>query len=240
MNSRELFCIVIALVLGASLAGLSFALDSRVPSPYVLGALAFLSFVMLLLLVLSPPTPVVDIWDLQRKLMTISDQQTPATPHLTDSGLLYYALTMEELSEQGTYLARVLDRRIEQLQRERGPVFTRDAHAAVAMIAASARVMASSAVNIRAGVAKLTGLKLPLTRVEARHLLDDLTDQAVTVAGGSVAMGLPGAAGYREVQRSNFSKANPSTGRIDKEPSGKWIKGINYRDPDLDAVLDQV
>ena len=44
-------------------------------------------------------------------------------------------------------------------------------------------------------------------------------------------------AAYVEVQTSNWSKTNPNTGVIDKTPDGKWIKGVNYRPPNLTAVL---
>jgi hypothetical protein len=78
---------------------------------------------------------------------------------------------------------------------------------------------------------------MALTIDEAVALADDTTDIAVVNAGFANASGIPGGACYVEVGTSNFSKANPETGRIDKDPSGKWIKGTDYQEPDLKAVL---
>jgi hypothetical protein len=39
------------------------------------------------------------------------------------------------------------------------------------------------------------------------------------------------------VAESNLSKANPITGLIEKDASGKWIKGSQYQSPQIDAVL---
>jgi hypothetical protein len=58
------------------------------------------------------------------------------------------------------------------------------------------------------------------------------------IAGLAASSGLPAAAGCVEVATSNLSKANPSTGVIDVDPSGKWIKGANYVAPNLGRVID--
>jgi hypothetical protein len=68
-------------------------------------------------------------------------------------------------------------------------------------------------------------------------IFDGTTDVAVVNCGFALACGLPGSDGYREVALSNISKRNPDTGMIDKTADGKWIKGAEYRAPDLLGVL---
>lgn len=225
---------------GMALAALLFSWD-RLPWWLIgiVGCALFVTAVALLLIMISPPTPVVDIWERQRRVMEASDQQAPRSPELNAGTLLYYALTAEELSEQAIDLAGILGRRRGTLESQ-GPMLAYHAATIRSMLIVQGQRLHSESAEIRRHIAKIPDLQIKLGRQDAKALLDDLTDQAVTVAGGAIATGLPGAAGYREVTRSNLSKANPATGRIDKDPSGKWIKGSNYQAPDLDAVLDQV
>lgn len=77
------------------------------------------------------------------------------------------------------------------------------------------------------------------SRKGADMLLDGITDVAVVTAGFGLAAGLPAREGYAECMGSNLSKANPRTGKIDKDASGKWIKGSAYRAADFRRVLDE-
>jgi len=240
MQQREVAVMVFAWLGGMSLSVLLFTWD-RLPALAIggVGALLFVTCVALLMIIISPLAPVVDIWQQQRRLMEASDQATPMRPELNAGTLLYYALTAEELSEQAVDLAGVLGRRRGVLESQ-GPMLAYHAATVRSMLITSAQRLHAESTEMRRVIAKIPDLRLELSRPEAKALLDDLTDQAVTVAGGVVSSGLPGAAGYLEVAASNLSKANPATGKIDKDESGKWIKGPNYREPDLGAVLDQV
>ena len=172
----------------------------------------------------------VDIWESQSRLMSASDQPQPEVAMLTHAGVRYLGLIAEELSEtacemailvrrhgQSTEtigLANVCQRLADQLKTD-----------ALALRQALVRVPDSD-LNI-----------LPSSAVEMQGVFDGVTDIAVTTAGMGLALGLPCGEGYAEVQRSNASKGNPVTGKIDKDDSGKWIKGPNYREPDLGQLL---
>jgi hypothetical protein len=81
------------------------------------------------------------------------------------------------------------------------------------------------------------GASIPISPTLARELLDGTTDTMVVVAGMSITAGLPGPTAYVEVVGSNLSKANPDSGKIDLDLSGKWIKGRDFVKPDLTKVL---
>ena len=172
----------------------------------------------------------VDVWESQEVLMRASGQVIPGSPTLTEGSVLYVALTVEELGEACANMALVLSRR------------TADKHAVAlhTVLRSLATRLAEDANQLRRHVARAGKMCIPLSRYEAAELLDDVTDTAVTVAGMGLATGLPVRAGYVEVASSNLSKRNPDTLVIDKDSSGKWIKGSQYRPPNLAAVIDQV
>lgn len=168
----------------------------------------------------------VDVWSQQRRIMEMSGQRTPDAPEINETAFLYVALTLEELAETSAQLAETLQRV--------APYSSLGDHTK-----RLATWMTAQSTDLRTVVAKTNKFSLPISRDEAVEILDGTTDTMVTTAGLGVALGLPCAEGYVEVQDSNASKANPDTGVIDKEPSGKWIKGPKYRKPDLQAVLDR-
>lgn len=181
-------------------------------------------------------TPDVDPWKLQRHLMEISDQRMADKPMVTRDVILYFALIMEESFEAGTTLVSALARIREQATPERGEelftFFTAIMPAVRAMGHASTRVKEM----MKAGMLEdWPGAELTLD--EAIRLFDDTTDIQVVNSGFCLAAGLPGPTGYLETQHSNISKKNPTTGKIDKTPDGKWIKGVDYKEPDLEQVL---
>jgi len=175
----------------------------------------------------------VDVWELQRELMAASGQAMPERATLGAVAVLYLALLTEELSETLVVAARVVipPGRVRGEALIIGLCFT---HAAA--------VLHSVALEIRRNLGEMAadGRPFPdiaLTMEQAKELLDGTTDIAVVNAGFALAAGLPGPEGYLEVAGSNLSKRNPDTGVIDKDASGKWIKGRDYVAPNLEAVL---
>lgn len=173
-----------------------------------------------------------DPWDSQLRLMLISNQSTPSTPRVTKETALYAALIAEE---GGETLVATADALGEVCGRNSG--LWRVAN----QIAALGTHMQSQSKDIRKLIGALSDQEWLIAKAmsyeAAKSLLDGYTDLHVVTAGGSIASGLPGAEAYTEVASSNLSKANPDTGMIDKDAGGKWIKGRNYREPDLGRVL---
>lgn len=171
-----------------------------------------------------------DIWELQRHQMLISGQHLPDRITLTPGTVLYLALTMEELAETAGVIFEALS--------AVPCMSTQQALVAVNMESASTELREMSK-TIRRNLSRMQWPEagVPLTERQAADLADGATDSTVTIAGLANATGIPGSACYQEVSSSNFSKANPLTGMIEKDSSGKWIKGENYAPPDLLAVL---
>lgn len=71
------------------------------------------------------------------------------------------------------------------------------------------------------------------------ELLDGLLDLAWVAIGGAIAMGADVEGAWSEIVRSNMSKANPETGRMDKDANGKVIKPAGYSKPDLARFLSK-
>lgn len=172
----------------------------------------------------------VDPWAMQRALMAASSQNLPDTPELNKGVLLYAALNLEELSEMLRGLTSALSK-------------VADAPAGILavadMLGRVTREMHETSVEVRE-VLKTTvpdDFKAPVDDADLIEMADGTTDVTVVNCGFSLALGLDGAACYDEVGGSNLSKANPDTGVIDKTPDGKWIKGRNYRAPDLAKVV---
>lgn len=178
-------------------------------------------------------TPVVDPWQFQAALHRASGQARPRLVEINADSILYAALIMEETAE--TFLPMVDAMRrasINQL-----PGYTRMG-SIPELLAKSNETLTQLSLAIRAQVQGLpVGFRIELTEEEAVELADGSTDVMVVGAGFAVASGVPGPACYLDVGESNLSKRNPDTLLIDKDPSGKWIKGRNYHKPDLRAVL---
>lgn len=177
----------------------------------------------------SPPDrPGIDVWAYQQRLMKISDQRMPSTPVITKEVLMYYALILEESAELAAALGKTISSRAWALGLIRSNLFD------------VAEGMTAQSQEIRR-LLTLTSLTFEITASDGQmqEILDGATDLAVVNAGFALAAGLPARAAYLEVATSNLSKVNPVTGMIDKDPSGKWIKGVNYKQPDLGRVLQE-
>lgn len=180
-------------------------------------------------------TPV-DTWECQRKLMQISAQNLPQLPTITNGTILYTALLAEELAETMRGLYTVLDSKLAQRVTSENETrcwvnIMETLNETATSLEQGSSIFKAMNPHVVAG--------FTLTFEDALPLLDGTTDIAVVNCGFALATGLPGNEGYDEVAGSNFSKANPDTGVIDKEPSGKWIKGKNFYLPDLRKVLEQ-
>lgn len=188
----------------------------------------------------------VDPWQLQASLMHISDQPVPPTLQMTPEAVLYMALKMEEFQETLDAFVMTLDRGLAY-----GPVASCEplqelirAYANIALYihgTGLAAQLRSTSLAIRRHLGGLSEaakrMSLPIEHGKARELADGLTDEMVVTAGFALAAGIPGAACYEQVGYSNLSKADPTTGKIHKDPSGKWIKGPLYRQPEIDETL---
>lgn len=185
----------------------------------------------------APPPPGCDPWEVQRRVMYASGQDLPEYPALTKGTLLYGALIMEEVGETLDALEKIM---ATALLGEVRPVDDPEMMALWDVrekFAHYAEALQSDAAAVRYRLGSVGPLHMPLHEDEVVDLLDGVTDVVVVTAGLANAAGLPGADAYEEVGSSNLSKRNPDTGVIDKTPDGKWIKGRDYRAPDLAAVL---
>lgn len=189
--------------------------------------------------ILLQPREKLNPWAVQRLVMAKSGQQLPHFPALTSTSILYLALIMEELSEAMLHAYEVIerDRLFPPLNRKPDEFVDAWRFNLAACLRGTSLDLSGFARDLRTRMTAVIPWEIRLTPDEARDLLDDANDIAVVTCGFNEATGLPGAEGYEEVQRSNLSKANPATGKIDKDPSGKWIKGSNYTPPDLDRVI---
>ena len=165
-------------------------------------------------------------WEMQHKLMEISNQTIPNKYEINNTSILYAALILEEVSELMEGLEKVLDRD------DRSKYdFLFD------MVSHSRQFNHEMSLKVREELKELGSFRLPVTKEELIELADATTDITVVNCGFAVATGIDGDACYQDVAGSNLSKANPETGVIDKDPSGKWIKGVNYKEPNLKKVL---
>lgn len=184
--------------------------------------------------VVTPRGSEVDPWNLQRHLMEISDQRMPSEPMVTRDALMYYALILEEASECGVTLLDIL----------RGTALSSDQLQDFQLLrqtlASATRAMSLASRRARQLLETEAFQQWdgrPLTLKQAKTLLDDHLDIQVVNSGFGLAAGLPGSVGFLAVCVSNISKADPVTGKILKDPSGKWIKGPNYEPPALEEIL---
>ena len=201
----------------------------------------FVSALMCGLIVLSLEREKVDPWALQRKLMQISGQALPGTMQINPDSLRYIGLICEELEEMITPVGRTLysfrqDRLVEGRRWVRPTPGIEEADQAIAMIRKN---LVAASHQIKDACERMHGsFVIPLDRATAVELADGATDLMVVAAGFAEASAIPGAMCYREVQGSNLSKADPETGQIEKDRSGKWKKGRDYRPPNLGFELD--
>ena len=166
-----------------------------------------------------------DPWATQEKLMRISGQEIPTEYQLNKTSILYAALILEEVSELMFGLEKVLN--------------TDDAHTnnLYDMIRSIRQLSHDHSLEIRGELKSMKYLNIQLTKDAAIELADATTDITVVNCGFAIASGIDGDACYQEVAGSNLSKANPDTGVIEKDSSGKWLKGVEYWEPQLGAVL---
>lgn len=208
--------------------------------------LAFFAFAITIYFSSSPPAPVgdpmehkVDPWDLQRLLMKVSDQFRPPLPVLHKGALMYFALILEETSELAAGLFRTLEREWVNGIASASSTETELRSIMLWRLAHHSEFMHKLSVDIRDDLALMPDFEAHMTAEECVEILDGTTDIQVVNSGFALAAGLPGPAAYSETVTSNLSKANPATGKIDKDPSGKWIKGVDYRKPNLHRVLKE-
>lgn len=249
-TTRELLlvCFWLALALAGGATGYAIVAQSYglgVQAPAIIGLLSVLVAVMLAY-GFDPEKqwrPRLDPWQIQRNLMEASDQSLPAYASITRDSLMYEALIMEELGETMRATVEAMDRRFSNGNEDQGrawlhrPRGMREAMEVLRPMAFEHLPAASA--RLREACERMPkAFVMLLDREEATAMLDGTTDIAVVNCGFAEACGLPGAAGYEEVAGSNLSKRNPATGKIDKDPSGKWIKGPEYRAPDLVRTLE--
>lgn len=175
----------------------------------------------------------VNPWNLQRQLMTASAQSMPKSPTVSNTSLLYWALLLEELHE--TTEAKVSA--LSNAWYSRAAHLTDHQRAVLWSMTTAAQMMHTRSKKVRELIEVMGPFEYTISREFAKPIFDGTTDVAVVNSGFCLASGLPGSEGYLEVLTSNLSKRNDK-GIIDKTPDGKWIKGPNYIEPDLDTVLD--
>jgi hypothetical protein len=169
-------------------------------------------------------------WKSQMMLMLKSGQHVGTFPTITKGSMLYGALIIEEAAETLFGLAKGIKETATGPDDDRQKLFVDFNH--------TAKLMAQASLHMRRNIGTLEALPSTLLSKDvAMEILDGITDLHVVTAGLGLACGLPGQAGYDRVSTSNLSKANPVTGVIDKDASGKWIKGSNYHTPYLGELL---
>lgn len=69
--------------------------------------------------------------------------------------------------------------------------------------------------------------------------LDALIDILVVTIGAIHSMGADAEGAWREVMRSNLSKINPDTGKVNKREDGKVLKPEGWTPPNLKPYLER-
>jgi hypothetical protein len=184
----------------------------------------------------------VDPWKIQHKIMRKSGQPTPDVIRVNKYTITYLALTFEELAETIAPVCDALARGCGlTILGDRPTTSSRTAGAVAVhqMLRNMGQDLSSLSRSLRAANERLPeSFGVPMTRLEAKSFADGVTDTTVTVCGLAIASGVPGGPCYETVGLSNLSKADPITGLILKDASGKWIKGPNYVPPNIERVLD--
>lgn len=183
-------------------------------------------------------------YDLQRDLMARSDQDLPTQIYITPQAIMYFALNLEELGETATALGDAIhagrrapcgrDQLAENIRYADG--FSQAADAMVAQ----GSMLKQYARGMRENVRCYFGQSLPrlaISLAHAKEITDGCIDSAVVNAGLTLSLGIPGAACYDNVVTSNLSKQQ-GDGKIHKYPDGKRIKGPNYVEPQLGAIIE--
>lgn len=183
-------------------------------------------------------------YDLQRDLMARRDQDLPTQIYITPQAIMYFALNLEELGETATALGDAIhagrrapcgrDQLAENIRYADG--FSQAADAMVAQ----GSMLKQYARGMRENVRCYFGQSLPrlaISLAHAKEITDGCIDSAVVNAGLTLSLGIPGAACYDNVVTSNLSKQQ-GDGKIHKYPDGKWIKGPNYVEPQLGAIIE--
>lgn len=170
-------------------------------------------------------------WQHQKNIMVASDQMVGSYPMTNVTAILYGALIIEEVGETMLALAQAIE------------ASSKGKHTALYAIAQSyakegtAMILRSRLHRQDLAICRETPSLALMPQDLAANLLGELTDVVVVVAGLSVAAGLPAATAYDLVARSNMSKINQDTGKMDKTSDGKWIKGRHFRPADLNGLL---
>lgn len=186
----------------------------------------------------------VDPWAIQKKIMRKSGQPAPDVAQVNKYTITYLALTFEELAETIAPVCDALARgcgiaRLPGDYQAAWQAQTPHSKAVHQMLRNIGTDLASLSRSLRTANERMPeSFYVPMTRVEAKDFADGVTDTSVVVCGLTIASGIPGGPCYETVGLSNLSKADPITGLILKDSSGKWIKGPNYVPPNIERVLD--
>lgn len=180
-------------------------------------------------------------FDLQREVMTRSAQDLPAEICLTPQTIMYAALNLEELGEQLVALAEGINHGAmgptDGSRMYEGEGWSQAANL-MGHVGADIQQQSRDLRNSVKDTFRGTNPRIAITLPYAKEIVDGANDVTVVNAGFLLSMGVPAMACYEEVTLSNLSKANPETGVIDKELDGKWIKGVNYKAPDLGRIIE--
>lgn len=180
-------------------------------------------------------------WESQRILMQASGQLIPEVPTITNGSMLYAALILEETGETMMALADAITNHFDY-EFESGVTAVREIDKAKLLrlrekyFKLGTGLVVDSRI-LRASLAELGPVNLPLNGDFAVEVLDGAVDINVVTCGFALACGLPGEQGYSETVGSNLSKIDPTSGVIEKTEDGKWIKGPNYYRPNLAQVI---
>lgn len=189
-----------------------------------------------------------DTYELQYDLMQRSCQDLPTQVYITPQAIMYAALNLEELGETLTAMSDAIHTGTAWLMHvwdntnEPATMNDMNTFSVLADVMALEGATCKKTANVMRDVIKRNfGKRLPRIAIKLEHaveLADGCVDVAVVNAGLTLSLGLPGRACYDDVVISNLSKANPETGIIDKEADGKWIKGPNYKQPNLGVIIE--
>lgn len=180
----------------------------------------------------------VDPWEAEQALLTIRAQPAPERPMLTKEGLVGYSRVLVSAAALGQAIVSTISRHTIEVSRDLHPALIHLDRT----IAQVVRVINLAEVHLRQltgtngeGLGDWPGCPLELDR--ATMLLEESVDLVGSAAAFSLLAGLPGAEGYRAMVVSQLSKADPKTGRIARDGSGRSIRGPNYQPAELDKLL---